>query len=613
MIDDKKTFWEFAPTYGGDDDGFSDAFIEAFTGDVDKSLARETIQNSIDARLDSEKPITVEFQRIIIDCNELPGKSELKKIFKSCLEYYPYDKKVKSFFTETLKIIDKDSIIVLKISDYNTVGLRGDDYDQKGEWYCLVKAQGTTSKQEEKLGSFGIGKGAPFAASSFRTVFYSTLNEKNENVFQGKARLVSHRDNATIKRGTGSFGLQNQASIRDNNLIPPFFRRTARGTDIFIIGYKGKEDEWQENLIKSVLENFWAAILNRSLIVKVGSKTIDYDTLENDLIRYFGYDNWDSPYYYYSCFTKPTKPFSQKLKMLGDCKLYILLQEKAPKKVAYMRRSRMLIKTRHYRSPKPFIGIFICDDKQGNEILRDLEPPQHNDWEPKRTEYGAKVLNELETWVKDCLKELTTSEDVDSAAVPGLEKYFQLPEDYDYEGNAENYFSGDYSGKEHENETNKEIAQKLDKGKLKVVLRYHEPVINYTKSSSAGEKKRKKTDTGKKSGGSYGAGENEGTIKKLEDIKCIKRSFLLKKLTDECEYLLILKPDEDLVNGEIRLNTSADDTTYPTELLEALDLETSEKYSIGGGKINNVVLYSGQKKKIRIRIKTKNKISLIVS
>jgi len=611
MINNKKTFWEFAPTHGGDDDGFSDAYIEAFTGDIDKSLARETIQNSIDAQLDPEKPIRVEFQRFLINSRELPGSSELKEIFKSCLEYYPDDKKVKDFFTEAIKIMENDHIVILKISDFNTVGLRGDDYDKKGEWYCLVKAQGTTSKKEEKLGSFGIGKGAPFAASSFRTVFYSTINDKNQNVFQGKARLVSHEYNGEIKRGTGSFGQKNQTSIRDVNLIPDLFRRTERGTDIFIIAYKGKEDEWQENLIKSVLENFWAAILNKSLIVSVGSKVIDADSLEADLIKYFGYENLDSPYYYYYCYTKPTKTFFKKLDLLGDCKLDILLQEKAPKKVAYMRKSRMLIKSRHYRSPKPFIGVFICDDKQGNEILRELEPPQHNDWEPKRKEYGAKVLNILENWIKECLKELTTSEDVDSVAIPGLEKYFQLPEDYDYEGNVENYFAGNYTGNETEKETNKEIDLTSEKKKIKVTSRYHEPVINYARKAGSGDRNRNKTDYGKKSGGSYGAGENEGTIKGLADIKCSTRSFLLRQLTDECEYLLILKPEEDLINGVIQLNISADDTIYPAELLEALDLESKELYSIDSNKISNVLLSTGQKKKIKIRIKTKNKLALI--
>src|SRR5690606_31590800 len=131
---------------------------------------RETIQNSIDARLDPAKPIIVDFQRLSLKSEDLPGKQALINIFESCLEYYPDDKKVRSFFSEALNLIYKSTITVLKISDYNTVGLRGDDYDKKGEWYCLVKAQGATSKQEEKLGSLGIGKGAPFAASAFRTV-----------------------------------------------------------------------------------------------------------------------------------------------------------------------------------------------------------------------------------------------------------------------------------------------------------------------------------------------------------------------------------------------------------------------------------------------------------
>jgi hypothetical protein len=138
-------------------------------------------------------------------------------------------------------------------------------------------------------------------------------------------------------------------------------------------------------------------------------------------------------------------------------------------------------------------------------------------------------------------------------------------------------------------------------------------VVNFTKNSGSGEKERKRTDKGKKSGGTYGGGDDPGTIKKLDNIRCFKRSFLLKKLTDECEYLLILKPLEDFNDGEIRLNISADDQTYPTELLEAVDLETNAKYPITGSQINNVSIPSGQKKKIKLRIKTKTKVSLIAS
>lgn len=606
--------WEFAPTYGGDEDGFSDAFIEAFTGDIDKSLAREVIQNSLDARLDNSLPVKIFFQKIEINSDTVPEKDTLNNIFTKCLEYYPEDKKVKKFFTNALEQIQNGSLCVLKISDSNTLGLRGSDTDKKGEWYCLVKAQGASSKQEEKQGSFGIGKGAPFAASNFRTVFYSTINDKNEHVFQGKARLVSHEYNGIVRRGSGSFGLKNQASIRDKNLIPEFFKRESRGTDIFIIAYRGSEKNWQNNLINSVLENFWAAILNSDLIVSVGTIEINKENLEKYLLKYCGLENPDSPYHYYLCLKRPTKTFTNDLVNLGTCNLYIQLNEIGNKKVALMRKSRMLIKNKRFHSPKAFIGLFICDDKMGNEKLRDLEPPQHNDWEPKRTENGTSIIKELEEWIRSCLKEMTRADDVDISAIPGLEKYFQLPEDADYEGDVENFFNGVYTNSETETETSKNIDKKEEEKQSRVTENHKEPVINYTDKSDAGKKKRIRTGASrdiKSNKKGVGGGEQSGVFTILKDIACTKRTYLYNKLVGECEYILILNPLEDFI-GSIKLAISGDDTNYPAELLQANDLESGRDYNISSTSIKDVELRAGVKKRIKIRIKSKNKTSLII-
>lgn len=601
--------WEFAPTGGGVEDGFSDAFIEAFTGDVDRSLAREIIQNGLDARLDDTKPVTIEFQRIEINNSEVPGKDQIQTIFEKCLDYYKDDKKVKKFFSKAIELITVEKVNILKISDFNTIGLRGEDDDKNGEWYCLVKAQGASSKQEEKLGSFGIGKGAPFAASAFHMVFYSTINDKNENVFQGQARLVSHLDDE-VKRGSGSFGLKNQRSIRDKDLIPELFKRKERGTDINVIGYLGKENEWKEILIKSVLENFWAAILNKDLEIIIGNNKINFDTLEDTLIKYCGYNDPNSPYYYYSTFNKPTKYFETALKTIGTCKLYILLQEKAPKKIALMR-NRMLVKEKPFRSPKPYIGVFICEDKQGNNILRDMEPPTHNDWEPKRIEKGTIVIKEIENWIRECLRELNTSEETDTSAIPGLEKYFQLPEDQDYEGDIENYFAGVYSGKETDTETSKEIDKK-NKSKPSVGVRHTEQVINTTIISGGGDQKRKRQGKLRVTAGNgVGGGDKPGGLKSISEIACGKRCFLLKKLTDECEYCIILNPEEDF-EGNIKISGAGEDSEYNMELLEAKDAETNEPYSIKSPYILDVVLSRNNRKKIYARIKSKNKNSLIL-
>lgn len=493
MESSERPNWEFASTGGGDDDGFSDALIETFSGDYEKFLARESIQNSLDAKLDQDKPVRVEFDLLDLKISDIPESEKLLSIFNECILYWKNDNKVQRFFSRAKKIANEQNIKVLRISDYNTIGLRGDDYEKDKEWYNLVKAQGASSKQEEKGGSFGIGKGAPFAASGFRTVFYSTINEKSEFVFQGKARLVSHQINDVIFRGSGSYGLKNQTSIRRAELIPELFRRNERGTDIYILAYLGDEKEWKSNLIKSVLNNFWASILSGRLQVKVGGRYLTEETLEKDLLQFCGTEDSESAYHYYISYKTPTKKFSNELKKIGYCELYVLLQEKSPKNIAFMRKPRMLVRTQPFRSPKAYIGVFLCENSIGNNILRDMEPPSHNDWDPKRIDNGKAVLDEIKNWIRESLRELNDLIESDSLAVPGLEKYFQLPEDYDYEGDIENVFAGEYSGNDNDIESAKEVQLESESKLEKPRFRHHEPIVNKFESGVAGEGNRKRT------------------------------------------------------------------------------------------------------------------------
>ena len=47
---EKELNWHFVSTGGGDKDGLNNSKVEYFSGDYNYYLARETIQNSIDAR-----------------------------------------------------------------------------------------------------------------------------------------------------------------------------------------------------------------------------------------------------------------------------------------------------------------------------------------------------------------------------------------------------------------------------------------------------------------------------------------------------------------------------------------------------------------------------------
>jgi hypothetical protein len=85
--------------------------------------------------------------------------------------------KRKGFFDQAVSLSAKDEISVLRISDFGTTGLTGDDLDENGRWFALVKSQGVSNKDNTARDSFDIGKSSPFAASLFRTVFYGTKTE----------------------------------------------------------------------------------------------------------------------------------------------------------------------------------------------------------------------------------------------------------------------------------------------------------------------------------------------------------------------------------------------------------------------------------------------------
>ncbi len=211
--------WKFPPRDGGLYAGPSDPGIEIFAGRPYMSLAREVIQNSLDARRshkDGER-IRVTFERIDILPEHIPGKGELLESFKSCRKEARRTKSDKGikFFDDGIKMLaSRKKISCLKVSDYNTTGLRGGEDDPEGQWCAITKGSGSSVHKDITAGgSYGIGKSAPFAASDLHTVFYYTnyFDKKSGRLCeraQGKAILMSH-DNAQGKQaqGTGFYGV----------------------------------------------------------------------------------------------------------------------------------------------------------------------------------------------------------------------------------------------------------------------------------------------------------------------------------------------------------------------------------------------------------------------
>ncbi len=95
--------WVFARNEGGRDSGFHDAGVETFKGNIDRYLARELIQNSLDARYDSQKPVQVKFELLELKRDEVPDMKGLKATLERCGEYWTHQKRAKAFFSRGLR------------------------------------------------------------------------------------------------------------------------------------------------------------------------------------------------------------------------------------------------------------------------------------------------------------------------------------------------------------------------------------------------------------------------------------------------------------------------------------------------------------------------------
>lgn len=425
-----KVGWLFPPTNGGVGQGFNDSGIAHFVGTPMHSLARETIQNSLDARV-SDDAVHVSFESIEMRPEEI-GRDELTSAIDAC------KKNAKENSTEMIALdkaslsIGSDKIACLRISDRNTTGLCGD------HWRALVKMQGLSFKQdvEGAGGSHGIGKFAPFAVSAPRTVFYWTCFSSagsNLEKFQGKSVLMSHEDEAGNEtQGTGFYGLKkNCEEITDH--IPRSIRildssdNPIHGTSVAIVGFRETTD-WKRRVAASAVANFFYAIGTGKLSVIVepeeSGEFTECEINSNSL------DDW---FQYLVDFSDPDgsgdsvreaqtfwelsqdKPVAEKQDNdLGHCRLWIRTAEGLPSKVGIVRRIGMLITTQlsgliRFSGYRDFAALCVFDDPAGNELLRRMENPAHDRFEPKRLPEdeqarGRRALKRITDWIREEIK-----------------------------------------------------------------------------------------------------------------------------------------------------------------------------------------------------------------
>lgn len=419
--------WDFPLLGTGNEQGYSNAGIETFKGtELIDNLAREICQNSLDVKISPDLPVIVSFNLEEFLVDEYPALSALRESVVGCKRFWGNRaKKVKenSFIKAMDDAFAAGTIKVLVASDYNTVGLTGmyAGHDDDSKWRSLTSSDGSTDKDDSTSGgNFGIGKNAPFACSVFSTVFYNTRAKDNGVGFQGTARWISMIDDSGKKtQGIGHYlnycDESNFGPIlpeHEDKFAQHFLRAEDQlGTDVIILGFSGENEDWKTSITRAVLKNFFVAIVENKLIVKVGDTEISKDTI-GSIIEKFKDDKGlirAKTRQLYQAYIDPSETYHFSILEPNDVTFKIKIDETFSKVYANFRNNGMLIDQYAKRSIPVFAAVLVVNDigeKKLSSLLRDTEPPRHNVWDYKRIKDDTKENKARRKLAKDSLEKI---------------------------------------------------------------------------------------------------------------------------------------------------------------------------------------------------------------
>ena len=143
---------------------------------------------------------------------------------------------------------------------------------------------------------------------------------------------------------------------------------------------------------------------------------------------------------------QPTTTKDKQMNGLGHCQLWIKVQdddteddETLDKSVALLRDTGMLITDEHNRLRrfpvyKNFSGVFVCRGEEGNRLLRAMDPPRHDAFEPDRLRTppekrkGKVALKEMEDWIRNTAKDVAMAPVEQRTEVEQLREFLPDPD-----------------------------------------------------------------------------------------------------------------------------------------------------------------------------------------
>lgn len=368
-------------------------------------LAREAIQNSCDAAKEGERRVRVVFRILTLD-------GDRKNRFLADLSLHQgIGERLHAVALAPDNCLAKpsQSLHLLFVEDFGTIGLRGDPHDRHSHFHRLLLSIGDSSKASAPVtsgGSYGYGKSALSMNSRLRTIVaYSAFEPEGTGTYarlMACAYLDAHEFADAQWTGRAWFGLPRPSNeivvdpLRDeeaHRLAEILGFRTRRngehGTSILIVDSHAKNPQ---QLVRGIEEWWWPRLLDEELDVVVEAEGKEYFPRPKqceDLLPFI------------ECYSlavgraDPTGPHQKRDKFnrlkglsLGVYGLQVLasdLTEQFPEErigcIAMIRLPKMVVEYAQLgRAAPPAVGAFLAD-ADIDEILKLSEPPNHDRWD----------------------------------------------------------------------------------------------------------------------------------------------------------------------------------------------------------------------------------------
>lgn len=611
--------WRFPSNDYGEIKGINDSGVSMFRGTPLKSLAREICQNSLDAAIEG-KTVTVQFNVFKIETSKIPGGTALADAFSRCMCFWKKEGhdvgEATDFFKNALKLIKKEECYFLRISDFNTTGLRGSRKEINTDWTNLTKSSGVSDKKGMAGGSYGIGKFAPFACSAFSTVFYSTYDSYEEKASQGVARLVTFTNSENKDtQGIGYYGnTRNTPILEEMKLDSSFSRKQGQyGTDIFIAGFRYGAEDWTTEIIGALLDGFLGAFWNKKLEVCVGDVVIKKENLKEIIANYKCNDIGYADKYYEVLISDKTMWNTIDFYGKGEIKLGLLQSDEGLGKVAMIRKTGMKIMDKDRLSGNvPFMGVMFIEGQEINKDLRLMENPEHNKWEPQRVKnviVAKQILKGLTDFIKEQITALVNSTQIDSVDVVGACIY--LPDEIEGEnGNTFEEVSNDRVLNIDIKEVKQNAMSKQVPGNWESTT---DEIENLAETESVylekdgdeeewfhpgGNTENRSSKPGQPAHYEFGRGKQE---QKRTHVSIEKMTCMCVNRKDG-KYILMIFPNDDCKEGVIELFFSAETQRYKAIIKKATIFGKNTLLSVNDNKINDVQFEKGKLLKLCVYI-----------